>query len=58
VSFPKFLKRFVVHAAHGDLMGEDEGRFREWARAERELGDLHSALITQQNETRAHFRRA
>jgi hypothetical protein len=57
VGVPAFLTTFVKHAVTGDLLQEDQGKYKQLARAEEELERLKDTLIDQQGEgPRARFR--
>jgi hypothetical protein len=45
VEFPKFLLGFVKHAVRADLLEEDEGRYREEAKAAAEMERLQETRI-------------
>lgn len=52
VGFPQFLVTYVKHAVAADLTQEDEGRYKEQARAAAELERLADVLIEAQGEGR------
>lgn len=57
VGFPHFLLTYVKHAISGDLMHEDEGRYKEQATAEGELERMYDVLQEAQGQQRrAKFR--
>jgi len=56
VNFPKFMRQYVKHAVAGDLLSEDEGRFKEWQRAEKILDELKDVLIDQVKVRRVGYR--
>lgn len=57
VGIPAFLKTFLKHAVASDLLQEDQGKYKELARATDELERLYDTLIEQQGEGRkARFR--
>jgi hypothetical protein len=57
VGVPAFLSTYVKHAVAADLLQEDQGKYKEQARAEAELERLHDVLIEQQGAApRARFR--
>jgi hypothetical protein len=57
VGVPAFLATYVKHAVAADLLQEDQGKYKEQARAEAELERLHDVLIEQQGAApRARFR--
>lgn len=59
VYFPKMFKTYVLHAVASDLMTEDEGRFKEEAKANAELDRLSETMIDQQGLVRrACYRRS
>jgi len=47
VEFPAMFKNFVKHAVNADLLMEDEGRYKEEAKAQGELERLHDTLEDQ-----------
>ena len=58
VDFPKFLLTYVKHAVKADLLEEDEGRYKQEAKAAAELDRLQEALIDARTAPRrAVFRR-
>jgi hypothetical protein len=58
VLFPHFLRNYVKHAVNADLMMEEEGRYKEEARAQAILEDIKDRMIDQQvaSQRRATFR--
>ena len=58
VDFPKFLLTYVKHGVKADLLQEDEGRYKQEAKAAAELDRLHEVLIDARTAPRrAVFRR-
>jgi hypothetical protein len=55
VSFPAFLRNYVVHAVASDRLTEEEGRYKEEARANDILEILQEQLIDAQEPRRAAF---
>ncbi len=57
VGIPAFLATFIKHAVAGELLQEDQGKYKEQARAQEELERLYDTKIEQQGEGRkARFR--
>lgn len=52
VDFPYFLRTYIKHAVMADLIREDEGRFRQEAKANAELERLYERYIEQSGEVR------
>lgn len=52
VGFPHFLLTYVKHAVGGDLMQEDEGKYKELAKADAELERLYDVKMEAQGQQR------
>lgn len=55
IPFPVFLRPYVIHAVAADRLTEEEGRFKEEARAGKILETLQEQLIDAQEPRRAAF---